>query len=120
MTRLVGSAGMKWVERMLNSARMTVLFGGTIAALVFLPGLVLTSIFDITTRRIFQFSSTPLQELTWHFFFAMVMFGIGYVYLKDNHVRVDILRERLPLCWKINIERALLLLLLIPLSLVMI
>ena len=64
MVRLVGSSGTKLAEQALISARKTVMLGGTIAALVFLPGLVLTSIFDITTRRIFQFSSTPLQELT--------------------------------------------------------
>lgn len=69
-------------------------FAGAVAAFVFLPGLIATSIFDITTRRFLQLGSTPLQELTWHFFFACVMFGIGCTYIADKHVRVDILRER--------------------------
>lgn len=108
------------MERLLAAVKKVVVFGGATAALVFLPGLTLTSIFDITTRRFFHFSSTPLQELTWHFFFACVMFGIGYAYLRDKHVRVDILRERLPAHVKTGIERILLIGLLIPLSLVLV
>ncbi|NQW11450.1 MAG: TRAP transporter small permease, partial [Alphaproteobacteria bacterium] len=103
----------------LKAIKKTVLSGGAAAALVFLPGLTLTSIFDIATRRFLQLGSTPLQELTWHFFFACVMFGIGYAHLKDRHVRVDILRERLPDRTKRLIERVLLIALLIPLSLVL-
>lgn len=108
------------MRALLDFIRKTVLFGGTLAALVFLPGLALVSIFDIVTRRFLQLGSTPLQELTWHFFFACVMFSIGYTYLKDKHVRVDILRERLTPCVKDRIERTLLIILLIPLSLVLI
>ncbi len=108
------------VRKLLENARKIVVLGGSIAALVFLPALTLTSISDIITRRIFQYGSTPIQELTWHFFFACVMFGMGYAYLKDNHVRVDILRERLPERTKIRIERILLIVLLIPLSLVLV
>ncbi len=108
------------MRALLHFIRKTILFGGTLAALVFLPGLVLVSIFDITTRRFLQLGSTPLQELTWHFFFACVMFSIGYTYLKDKHVRVDILRERLTPRTKGQMERMLLIILLIPLSVVLI
>ena len=107
------------MNKLLKGARALVTFGGAISALVFLPALVLVSIFDIVTRRFLQYSSTPLQELTWHFFFACVMFAIGYTYLKDGHVRVDILRERLPRRVRMRMERALLILLLIPLALVL-
>jgi TRAP-type mannitol/chloroaromatic compound transport system permease small subunit len=93
--------------------------GGSLAALVFLPGLVLTSIFDIVTRRFIQLGSTWLQELTWHFFFACVMFALGYAYLKDGHVRVDIVRERLSPRTRQRLERVLLVTLLIPFCLVM-
>lgn len=91
-----------------------------ISAYVFLPALTLTSMFDIATRRFLQLGSTPLQELTWHFFFACVMFGIGYTYMIDKHVRVDILRERLSNRSKVLIERILLITLLIPLSLIIV
>lgn len=100
--------------------RRAVLFGGKLSALLFLPALILTSIFDIITRRFIQLGSTSLQELTWHFFFACVMFSIGYAYLGNRHVRVDILRERLSRRVQVRLERLLLLALLIPLCLVMI
>ena len=108
------------MKALLGYAEKLVSIGGTIAAYVFLPGLILTSIFDITTRRFLQLGSTPLQELTWHFFFACVMFGIGYTYLKNGHVRVDIVRERLSKRLRTRIERVLLITLLIPLSLVLV
>ena len=103
----------------LAALRRIVSFGGTVSALVFLPGLIFVSIFDITTRRFLQSGSTPLQELAWHFFFACVMFGIGHTYLRDRHVRVDILRERLPSRLKARLERVLLVVLLLPLCLVL-
>ena len=46
--------------------------------------------------QIIPFQSTMLQELEWHFhtgLFALVL-GFGYIY--NSHVRVDLLRERLP------------------------
>lgn len=103
----------------LEIAQRIVAIGGWMAAMIFLPGLIIVSIFDITGRRLMQFSSTPLQELAWHFFFACVMFGIGYTYVRDRHVRVDILRERLPRRAKARIERVLLIVFLLPLCLVL-
>ena len=103
----------------LELARKIVGIGGALAAMVFLPGLIVVSIFDVTGRRFLQFSSTPLQELAWHFFFACVMFGIGYTYIKDRHVRVDILRERLPPRTKARLERFLLIVFLLPLCLIL-
>ncbi|MBL4642869.1 MAG: TRAP transporter small permease subunit [Flavobacteriaceae bacterium] len=105
--------------RVLEFARKIIKFGGALAALIFLPGLTLVSIFDIVTRRFFQLGSTPLQELTWHFFFACVMFAIGYTYLVDKHVRVDILRERFSPARKAMLERVMLIAMLMPLSLVL-
>ena len=100
-------------------ARKIVALGGTLAAMVFLPGLIVVSIFDITGRRLMHFSSTPLQELAWHFFFACVMFAIGYTYIRDRHVRVDIVRERLSSRAKARLERFLLIVFLLPLCLIL-
>lgn len=107
-------------KRLLSTADRLINGSGKIAAYIFLPGLIVTSIFDIVTRRFLQLGSTPLQELTWHFFFASVMFGIGATYLGDGHVRVDILRERFSPRLQARIERILLVCLLIPLSLVLV
>lgn len=105
---------------LLELAKKVVGLGGAMAAMVFLPGLILVSIIDITGRRFLQYSSTPLQELAWHFFFACVMFALGYTYIKDRHVRVDILRERLKARWKARLERGLLIIFLLPMCLILI
>jgi TRAP-type mannitol/chloroaromatic compound transport system permease small subunit len=57
--------------------------------------LILVTIFDVVTRRYFNLGSTKLQELEWHFHTILFAFCIGYAYLKDSHVRIDLLREKL-------------------------
>ncbi|MGH6945762.1 MAG: TRAP transporter small permease subunit [Kiloniellales bacterium] len=57
--------------------------------------LIAVTVFDVITRRFFVLGSTKLQEFEWHM--HVVLFGllIGYAYLKDAHVRIDLVRERL-------------------------
>ena len=57
--------------------------------------LIAVTVFDVVTRRFFVLGSTRLQELQWHFHTILFMFVIGYAYLKDAHVRIDLVRERL-------------------------
>ncbi|WP_420402399.1 TRAP transporter small permease subunit [Nisaea sp.] len=104
---------------LLETAKKAISVGGAVAALIFLPGLILVSIVDVTGRRFLQFSSTPLQELASQLFFASVMFGIGYTYIKDRHVRVDILRERVSARLKARLEQVMLIALFLPLCLIL-
>lgn len=53
------------------------------------------TIFDVVTRRFFVLGSTKLQELEWHFHVILFIFLLGYAYLKDAHVRIDVIREGL-------------------------
>ena len=57
--------------------------------------LIATTIFDVVTRRFLVLGSTKLQEFEWHMHVVLFGFLIGYAYLKDAHVRIDLLRERL-------------------------
>ena len=57
--------------------------------------LVIVIIFDVVTRRFFVLGSTKLQELEWHIHAVLFMFCLGYGYIKDTHVRIDLVRERL-------------------------
>lgn len=41
------------------------------------------------------FESTMLQELEWHFHAALFALVLGYGYIKNSHVRVDLIRENL-------------------------
>lgn len=57
--------------------------------------LIAITIFDVVTRRFFVLGSTKLQELEWHFHTILFALLIGYAYIKDAHVRIDLIRERL-------------------------
>ena len=57
--------------------------------------LIVITIFDVVTRRFFVLGSTKLQELEWHFHTILFALCLGFAYLKDSHVRIDIVRERL-------------------------
>lgn len=43
------------------------------------------------------FQSTLLQELEWHFHTALFTLVLGYAYVNNRHVRVDLIREKLPI-----------------------
>ena len=57
--------------------------------------LVTVTVFDVITRRFFVLGSTKLQEFEWHAHTILFMFLLGYAYIKDTHVRIDLIRERL-------------------------
>lgn len=76
--------------------------------------LIAVTIFDVVTRRFLVLGSTKLQELEWHFHVILFAFCLGYAYLKDAHVRIDLVRERLDQRTQWWIEVAGCLLFLIP------
>jgi len=91
-----------------------------IAALVCFPLLVTISIYDIVGRQFMNTGSTALQELQWHLFFGSVMLALGWVYLRDGHVRIDIFRARWPERRRHVVEIAGILLALVPFALLLI
>jgi TRAP-type mannitol/chloroaromatic compound transport system permease small subunit len=68
---------------------------GLVAACVLLPAQIVLSAGAVVARRFFHFQLTPVQELEWHLFFALVFLTFGSAYLADRHVRIDILRDRM-------------------------
>lgn len=87
----------------------------------FLNLVMLVNVFyDSIMRYFFDSGSIALQELEWHLFAIVFLFGIAYALKEDGHVRVDILYDHFSPRWKavVNIGGALLLLL--PLSLLII
>jgi len=52
--------------------------------------LVLLIVYDATARYLFSSGSIALQELEWHLFDVVIMFGIAYTLRENAHVRVDI------------------------------
>ena len=62
--------------------------GRAIAWLVLL--MVLIIVYDIGMRYLFHIGSVALQELEWHLFALVFLFGAAYTLKHDAHVRVDI------------------------------
>lgn len=69
-------------------ARIAHLFGWLFIALM------VVICFDVVTRKVgFQlpiFGSTPLQELEWHIHGLLFLSWLGYCYVRNVHVRIDV------------------------------
>jgi TRAP-type mannitol/chloroaromatic compound transport system permease small subunit len=61
--------------------------------------LVAVIVWDVITRKVgFQipgFGSTPIQELEWHLHGALFLFWLGYAYVRNVHVRIDVFTANL-------------------------
>ncbi|MEA2099234.1 MAG: TRAP transporter small permease subunit [Campylobacterota bacterium] len=62
---------------------------GTFTAFILIT-LVLLVVYDATARYLFSTGSIALQELEWHLFDIIILFGIAYTLKENAHVRVDI------------------------------
>ncbi len=71
-----------------------VILVGRIGAWMSIP-LMVVIVFDVITRRFFVLGSTKLQEGEWHLHAILFLLCIGFTYIKDAHVRIDLVRERL-------------------------
>ena len=65
---------------------------GKLGAWLSLP-LIAIIIFDIISRKFFVLGSTKLQEMEWHLHAALFLLALGYAYLKNSHVRIEVIRE---------------------------
>ena len=92
--------------RVSEALRNFVDFVGRGGSWLILP-LVLVTVFDVVARKLVWiqiwlvdnmgriFESTLLQELEWHFHTALFALVLGYGYIYNTHVRVDLIRETL-------------------------
>jgi TRAP-type mannitol/chloroaromatic compound transport system permease small subunit len=92
--------------RISDGLRSFVDFVGRWGSWLILP-LIIVTVFDVTARKLVWiqiwlvgnfgriFESTLLQELEWHFHTALFALVLGYGYIYNTHVRVDLVRETL-------------------------
>lgn len=57
---------------------------------------VLVSAGNAVVRKLLDTSSNAFLEIQWYLFAAVFMLGAGYVFLHDQHVRIDVIAGRLP------------------------
>jgi len=76
----------KWITMIVNG------MGRLISFLLLI--MVLNVSIDVMMRYVFHNSSVGMQEMEWHLFAVVFLFGIGVALKDEGHVRVDFLYER--------------------------
>lgn len=66
---------------------------GKILALVLIL-MTLNVFYDVVMRYFFRNSAVGMQEMEWHLFSVIILFGISVALLDEAHVRVDFLYDR--------------------------
>lgn len=96
---------METLVRFSDRLNQLIIFIGSKAAWLIIP-LVGITIWDVITRKFIPFqlfitsifgdalNSTKLQEMEWHLHTALFALCIGFGYIRNSHVRVDLIRER--------------------------
>lgn len=57
--------------------------------------MVLNVAYDVLMRYLFRASSVGMQEMEWHLFSIIILYGVGVALRHEAHVRVDFLYDRM-------------------------
>jgi len=85
-----------------------------------LLSLIAVTATDVTIRQIAHVGSDKLKEIESSLFLALVMTSLGYTYLRDGHVRIDIFREKMSARTRALVELMGCLTILLPISAILI
>lgn len=66
--------------------------------------LIVTILVQVILRYLFQKSYIALEEIQWHIYAVIIMTGLSYSFVKDSHIRLDILHSRFSRPTKEKIE----------------
>lgn len=80
---------------------------GKAASFLYVP-LIIVIVYDVVQRKVLEFvpsftetawfhvfNSNKLQESEWHMHAALFLLCFGYAYIKDAHVRIELVRDKL-------------------------
>jgi TRAP-type mannitol/chloroaromatic compound transport system permease small subunit len=81
---------------------------------------VLISAGNAIMRKAFDISSNAYLEIQWYLFSGVFMLGVGYVMLKNAHVRIDFISSRLSKRTNAWIDATGIVVFTVPLSIIMI
>jgi len=76
--------------------------------------------YDSIMRYFFNTGSIAFQEMEWHLFSIVFLFGMAFALKEDGHVRVDVLYDHFSPRWKATVNILGTLFFLIPLSILII
>ncbi len=83
-------------------------------------GAVIISAGNATLRKAFNIGSNAWLEIQWYLFAGVFMLGVGYVMLRNAHVRIDFISSKLSKRTNAIIDAIGIVIFTIPLSLIMI
>ncbi len=66
--------------------------------------LIVTILVQVILRYVFQKSFVALEEIQWHIYAVVVMLSFSYSFVKDSHIRLDIMQSRFSRPTKEKIE----------------
>ncbi len=92
---------------------------GRIVAWLLVP-LMLVIVSDVVLRRFYAVGSIRLQEMEWHLHATLFLLTIGYAYVANAHVRIELLRESFSSRTKAAVEIVCLCILVLPLTWILI
>src|SRR3546814_887049 len=98
------------ISRAIDSLNTAV--GKTVTWLTLLVAVISAS--NAVVRKLFNYSSNAWLELQWYLFGAIFLLAAGYTFLLNEHVRVDVLSQRLSKRTQVKIEIAGLIFFLFP------
>ena len=100
---------------------------GVVSAVVLFSALIFAIMYDVVQRQYLgfnpqwtrtdwyrMFTATRVQEMEWHLHAALFLMCLGYAYVKDAHVRIELLRDTLRPRTRVWIELAGCLLFMVP------
>jgi TRAP-type mannitol/chloroaromatic compound transport system permease small subunit len=67
--------------------------GNTVAILMIL--MMINVFLDVILRYYFHWGSIAMQEMEWHLFSVLFLFGISYALSDESHVRVDFIYDNM-------------------------
>jgi TRAP-type mannitol/chloroaromatic compound transport system permease small subunit len=98
--------------------RVTALIGRLVMWLILIS--IFVSAGNATSRKVFDISSNAWLELQWYLFGAAYLFAAAYTLQRNEHIRIDIVSNRLPKGARHAIELFGHLFMLMPLCLLMV
>jgi len=80
--------------QILNSffEKLNIIIGKVLALLMVL--LIINVFYDVISRYFFNGGSIAMQEMEWHIFGVIILFGMSYALREESHVRVDFLYNK--------------------------